>query len=144
MDGGREEMRNISAYWRMAWVGLLLVVGLVAAPTPTVSAAGRVALVVGNSTYAHIGRLPNPENDAAAMAAALGRRARDRCTRRPRRVPGWWLRQCLQIGGRDRKAAGRTSRTAGPAPASGGSGVTAVGTVAAIATCMAVTRGVLR
>ena len=66
-------MRSISAYWRMAWVGLLLVVGLVAAPTPTVSAAGRVALVVGNSTYAHIGRLPNPENDAADMAAALGR-----------------------------------------------------------------------
>ena len=57
----------------MAWVGLLLVVGLVAEPTPTVSAAGRVALVVGNSTYAHIVRLPNPENDAADMAAALGR-----------------------------------------------------------------------
>ena len=44
----------------MAFVGLLLVVGLVAAPPPTVSATGRVALVVGNSTYAHIGRLPNP------------------------------------------------------------------------------------
>ena len=28
-------------------------------------AAGRVALVVGNSAYSHIGRLPNPENDAA-------------------------------------------------------------------------------
>ena len=26
---------------------------------------GRVALVVGNRTYAHSGRLPNPENDAA-------------------------------------------------------------------------------
>ena len=36
-------------------------------------ADGRVALVVGNSTYAHIGRLPNPENDAADMAAALRR-----------------------------------------------------------------------
>ena len=36
-------------------------------------AAGRVALVVGNSTYAHIARLPNPENDAADMAAALRR-----------------------------------------------------------------------
>ena len=36
-------------------------------------AAGRVALVVGNSTYAHIARLPNPENDAADMAAALQR-----------------------------------------------------------------------
>ena len=28
-----------------------------------------MALVVGNGTYAHIGRLPNPENDAADMAA---------------------------------------------------------------------------
>ena len=27
-------------------------------------ADGRVALVVGNSTYAHIGRLPNADNDA--------------------------------------------------------------------------------
>ena len=36
-------------------------------------AAGRVALVVGNSTYSHIARLPNPENDAADMAAALRR-----------------------------------------------------------------------
>ena len=32
-----------------------------------------MALVVGNGTCAHIGRLPNPENDAADMAAALRR-----------------------------------------------------------------------
>ena len=39
--------------------------------TPTVVLAdGRVALVVGNSTYAHIGRLPNPDNDARDMSAA--------------------------------------------------------------------------
>ena len=37
------------------------------------TAAGRVALVVGNGTYAHIGRLPNPGNDAADMTAALRR-----------------------------------------------------------------------
>ena len=36
-------------------------------------ADGRVALVVGNSTYAHIGRLPNPANDAAAVSTALRR-----------------------------------------------------------------------
>ena len=36
-------------------------------------ADGRVALVIGNSTYAHAGRLPNAENDATDMAAALGR-----------------------------------------------------------------------
>ncbi|MCY4662580.1 MAG: caspase family protein [Acidobacteria bacterium] len=35
--------------------------------------ARQVALVVGNGTYAHIGRLPNPENDAVDLAAALRR-----------------------------------------------------------------------
>ena len=38
---------------------------------PSVARAdGRVALVVGNSTYAHIGGLPNPDNDARDMSAA--------------------------------------------------------------------------
>ena len=47
---------------------------LVVLATPTVVLAdGRVALVVGNSTYAHIGRLPNPDNDARDMSAALRR-----------------------------------------------------------------------
>ena len=32
-----------------------------------------MALVVGNSTYAHIGRLPNPDNDTRDMSAALRR-----------------------------------------------------------------------
>ena len=45
---------------------------LVAAPQEA-TAAGRVALVVGNSSYAHIGRLPNPGNDASDMTAALRR-----------------------------------------------------------------------
>ena len=50
------------------------VLGLVVLVVPTVVLAdGRVALVVGNSTYAHIGRLPNPDNDARDMAAALRR-----------------------------------------------------------------------
>ena len=43
-----------------------------AAPA-VVLADGRVALVVGNSTYAHIGRLPNPDNDARDISAALQR-----------------------------------------------------------------------
>ena len=43
-----------------------------AAPT-VVPAHGRVALVVGNSTYAHIGRLPNPDNDARDIPATLRR-----------------------------------------------------------------------
>ena len=50
----------------MASVFLLLAV-------PAAQAAGRVALVVGNSDYAHIGRLPNPVNDAADVGAALRR-----------------------------------------------------------------------
>ena len=43
-----------------------------AAPT-VVPAHGRVALLVGNSTYAHIGRLPNPDNDARDISATLRR-----------------------------------------------------------------------
>ena len=54
-----------------------LVVGVLAfvvVAVPSVALAdGRAALVVGNSTYAHIGRLPNPDNDARDMSAALRR-----------------------------------------------------------------------
>ena len=55
---------------RSSW----LVLAFVVVAVPSVALAdGRVALVVGNSTYAHIGRLPNPDNDAADMSAALRR-----------------------------------------------------------------------
>ena len=41
---------------------VVAVLMLVVLATPAVVLAdGRVALVVGNSTYAHIGRLPNPD-----------------------------------------------------------------------------------
>ena len=53
-------------------IALLLATVLVASASMAL-ASGRVALVVGNSSYAHIGRLPNPENDAVDMAAALRR-----------------------------------------------------------------------
>ena len=33
----------------------------------------RIALVIGNSNYAHAAQLPNPKNDAAAVAASLRR-----------------------------------------------------------------------
>ena len=56
---------------RLLVVAVLAVVVL--AVPAVVLADGRVALVVGNSTYAHIGRLPNPDNDAADMSAALRR-----------------------------------------------------------------------
>ena len=57
---------------RLSVVVAMLAVVVFASATVAL-ADGRVALVVGNSTYAHIGRLPNPENDAVDMAAALQR-----------------------------------------------------------------------
>ena len=51
-------------------IALLLATVLVASASVAL-ASGRVALVVSNSSYAHIGRLPNPENDAVDLAAAL-------------------------------------------------------------------------
>ena len=56
---------------RLLVVAVLAVVVL--AVPAVVLADGRVALVVGNSTYAHIGRLPNPDTAAADMSAALRR-----------------------------------------------------------------------
>ena len=56
---------------RSFFVGLL--VSLAIASVSVAHAAGRVALVVGNSTYSAIGPLPNPGNDAADMSAALRR-----------------------------------------------------------------------
>ena len=53
-------------------VGLLLVCSLLIGPA-IASAAGRVALVVGNGTYTHIGQLPNPGNDASDVSSALRR-----------------------------------------------------------------------
>ena len=50
----------------------LLALGTWLAPS-TAAAAGRVALVVGNGAYGAIGTLPNPGNDAADVASALGR-----------------------------------------------------------------------
>lgn len=41
------------------------------APAPSVSLEKRVALVIGNSSYKNAPRLPNPQRDAAAVAAAL-------------------------------------------------------------------------
>ena len=55
-----------------ALVAVVVAIVFFVAPA-VVFADGRVALVVGNSTYAHIGRLPNPDNDARDMSAALRR-----------------------------------------------------------------------
>ena len=51
---------------------VLLAAGLAAAPAAA-QTARRVALVLGNSDYRHISRLPNPGNAAADMSAALRR-----------------------------------------------------------------------
>ena len=59
---------------RPARLGVVLLLSIVLVAWATVALAeDRVALVVGNSTYAHIGRLPNPENDAVDLSAALRR-----------------------------------------------------------------------
>ena len=58
--------------WAVSRVVVLSAFGLLVAPSEA-SAAGRVALVVGNSAYAEIGTLANPGNDADDVAAALGR-----------------------------------------------------------------------
>ena len=58
---------------RPAKLLVVAVLTLVLAASASVALARQVALVVGNSTYTHIGRLPNPENDAVDMAAALRR-----------------------------------------------------------------------
>ena len=56
------------------WRGVAVLAALLPLAAPlSASAAGRVALVVGNGAYTHAGRLPNPANDASDMAAALGR-----------------------------------------------------------------------
>ena len=80
MDGGKMERRDgrsrllvdVDGLGWAVLVGVLAAFLSLAAPL-TALAAGRVALVVGNSDYEHIGRLPNPANDAADMGAALQR-----------------------------------------------------------------------
>ena len=64
--------RRVSAAALRRGVAVLAALLSLAAPLPA-SAAGRVALVVGNGAYTHAGRLPNPVNDASDVAAALGR-----------------------------------------------------------------------
>ena len=62
--------RGPAALFRQVAVPTALL--LLATPLPA-STAGRVALVVGNSAYAHIGHLPNTVNDATDVGAALQR-----------------------------------------------------------------------
>lgn len=54
---------------RLTQIALLLLIFLFA--SPSLAQGKRVALVIGNSEYRHTGRLDNPKNDAADMAAIL-------------------------------------------------------------------------
>jgi hypothetical protein len=58
-------MRLTAAF---AWAVMLICVGVLPS-----YAEKRVALVIGNSAYTKVPRLPNPANDAAAIAVLLGR-----------------------------------------------------------------------
>ena len=66
-------MREKNAMWAVRSLVVAVLAFVVFAAPSVVLADGRVALVVGNSTYAHIGWLPNPDNDARDMSAALRR-----------------------------------------------------------------------
>ena len=50
---------------------VVMATGLLASASLVARADGRVALVVGNSAYAHVGELPNVANDVTDMSAAL-------------------------------------------------------------------------
>ena len=86
VDGGRETMRSSASAgggipvcwrcpgWKLARPFVVAVLALTLLTWASWALAdSRVALVVGNSTYSHIGRLPNAENDATDMSAALRR-----------------------------------------------------------------------
>src|SRR5215472_16494041 len=60
----------MSFYTQIKLFALLLAASLVLTAQPAL-AIKRVALVVGNSSYQNAPLLPNPANDAAAIAATL-------------------------------------------------------------------------
>ena len=71
---GEVAMRSEPTFRRREGLTLVALLALGSWLAPSAAhAAGRVALVVGNSAYAEVGTLPNPGNDAADVAAALGR-----------------------------------------------------------------------
>ena len=78
-EAGHLRLPAIVAF-RLAWAALALlalVAAMVALPSRDAAAAAptqkRVALVVGNSSYQHTPKLPNPVNDATDMAASLAK-----------------------------------------------------------------------
>ena len=58
----------MTKYARYLWIGIVGAVCLASGLDSAFAAEKRVALVVGNSNYRNVARLPNPEKDASAMA----------------------------------------------------------------------------
>src|SRR5215470_20327260 len=67
-DGGRWLARLI---WLLSPLLAAVIFAAAADATTTTDLQRRVALVIGNSAYQHAPYLPNPANDAEAMAATL-------------------------------------------------------------------------
>jgi hypothetical protein len=67
---------------RIALVFRLFLVGLVTLVSGNALASKRVALVIGNSDYLHVSKLPNPAGDAAAIARLLSDAGFERVIRR--------------------------------------------------------------
>ena len=86
--------RRLTVRPSIVFAALLVAFGL-AGVSLSALAAGRVALVVGNGTYGAIEALPNPGNDAADMAAALGRLGFDVTTVRDADLVG--MNQSLRL-----------------------------------------------
>lgn len=63
-------MRSRWLAMRALFIGFLYLIGQLG----TAVAAGRVALIIGNSAYTHTAALSNPKNDAADIADALKKR----------------------------------------------------------------------
>ncbi len=66
------DRRTFAAVLRAATFCITLSALLAGFPFPA-WAEERIALVIGNSAYRHVGKLPNPVNDAADMAGSLKR-----------------------------------------------------------------------
>jgi uncharacterized caspase-like protein len=58
----------MTRYFRCLSIGIAVVLALDLASCAALAAEKRIALVIGNSAYRNVARLPNPEKDATAMA----------------------------------------------------------------------------
>src|SRR5579871_3273612 len=71
MRRGERLLHDIFGRFLMKFVCSLVALAVLLLVCQPASAEKRVALVIGNSTYKSVPALPNPANDAAALAATL-------------------------------------------------------------------------